>query len=229
MELLNGVGEPISPEFNNQLIHQSGKKTAPPTWLKARLTEDELARLTGTPLIPAADLVPEAKAEPKVTAESVTESPNDDEVKPDSGTKRTPEATASPEAKPSPEIKTSPEAKPGQTSEKVEETDQGSIDPMESEPSPNLKTEALVDAQDKTDDTDQSDVEQAPDDVSEDNSDDLTPPAELIVLDDQAPAPNSDKPSMPVPSASEERLIPTSRLGGSARELLNEDGSLRKP
>ena len=229
MELLNGVGEPISPEFNNQLIHQSGKKTAPPTWLKARLPEDELARLSGTPLIPAADLVPEAKAEPKVTAESVTKSPNDDEVKPDSGTKRTPEATASPEAKPSPEIKTSPEAKPGQTSEKVEETDQGSIDPMESEPSPNLKTEALVDVQDTTDDTDPSDVEQAPDDVSEDNSDDLTPPAEPIVLDDQAPPPNSKKPSMPVPSASEERLIPTSRLGGSARELLNEDGSLRKP
>ena len=217
MELLNGVGEPITPEFNNQLVHQSGKKTAPPTWLKARLTEEELARLSGTPLIPAADLVPEAKAEPKVTAESVTESPNDDEVKPDLGTKRTLEATAS------------PEAKPGQTSEKVEETDQGSIDPMESEPTPNVKTEALVDVQDTTDDTDPSDVEQAPDDVSEDNSDDLTPPAEPIVLDDQAPPPNSEKPSMPVPSASEERLIPTSRLGGSARELLNEDGSLRKP
>ena len=217
MELLNGVGEPISPEFNNQLIHQSGKKTAPPTWLKARLTEDELARLSGTPLIPAEDLVPEAKDEPKVTAESVTESPNDDDVKPDSGTKRAPEATAS------------PEAKPGQTSEKVEETDQGSIDPMESEPSSNLKVDALVDAQDTTDDSDQSDVEQAPDDVSEDNSDDLKPPAETIVLDDHAPAPNSEKPSMPVPSASEERLIPTSRLGGSARELLNEDGSLRKP
>ena len=217
MELLNGVGEPITPEFNNQLIHQSGKKTAPPTWLKARLTEDELARLSGTPLIPAADFVPEAKAQPKVTAESVTESPNDDEVKPDSGTKRTLEATAS------------PEAKPGQTSEKVEETDQGSIDPMESEPSSNLKTDALVDAQDSTDDTDQSDFEQAPDDVSEDKSDDLTLPAEPIALDDQAPPPKIEKPSMPVPSASEERLIPTSRLGGSARELLNEDGSLRKP
>jgi hypothetical protein len=224
MELLNGVGEPITPEFNNQLIHQSGKKTAPPTWLKARLTEEELARLSGTPLIPAAaDLVPESKAEPTakketkpedqpvVTAESLTELLNEDE------------AIASPMAK----------APPKSKSEKVEETDHGpsdgAMDPMGSNPSPNLKTEALVDAQDKTDDTDQSDVEQAPDDVSEDNSDDLTPPAELIVLDDQAPAPNSDKPSMPVPSASEERLIPTSRLGGSARELLNEDGSLRKP
>ena len=233
MELLNGVGEPISPEFNNQLIHQSGKKTAPPTWLKARLTEDELARLTGTPLIPAADLVPEAKAEPKVTAESVTESPNDDEVKPDSGTKRTPEATAS------------PEAKPGQTSEKVEETDQGSIDPTESEPSQNLKTEALVDAQDTTDDTEQSDFEQEPDVANEE----IAPPPEPTATepaateptakdsiskaprsaDDQAPPPISEKPSMPVPSASEERLIPTSRLGGSARELLNDDGSLRKP
>ena len=58
---------------------------------------------------------------------------------------------------------------------------------MESEPTPNLKADALVDAQDTTDDSDQSDVEQAPDDVSEDNSDDLTPPAEPIVLDDQAP------------------------------------------
>ena len=105
----------------------------------------------------------------------------------------------------------------------------GPVDPHGIGAKPKLKADALVDAQDTTDDSDQSDVEQAPDDVSEDNSDDLKPPAEPIVLDDQAPAPNSEKPSMPVPSASEERLIPTSRLGGSARELLNEDGSLRKP
>jgi hypothetical protein len=62
MELLNGVGEPISPEFNNQLIHQSGKKTAPPTWLKARLTEDELARLSDRLSSPPQTLVPRAKS-----------------------------------------------------------------------------------------------------------------------------------------------------------------------
>ena len=229
MELLNGVGEPITPEFNNQLIHQSGKKTAPPTWLKARLTEEELAQLSGTPLIPAADLVPEAKAaaeskaeptakketkpedQPVVTAESLTELLNEDE------------AIASPKAKAAPKSK----------SEKVEKTDHGPSDgamvPMGSNPTPRLKTEALVDAQDTTDDTEQSDFEQEPDVVSEDNSDDLAAPAEPIALDDQAPLPKSEKPSMPVPSASEERLIPTSRLGGSARELLNDDGSLRKP
>ena len=219
MELLNGVGEPITPEFNNQLIHQSGRKTPRPTWLKARLTEDELARLSGTPLIPAEELVPEAKATPEpieeretkpeaqpvVTAESLTASPDDDE------------ATASPKPEASPEA------------EKVEESGNGVSDLMESEPEPKLNADALGDEQDSTDDSDDSTFEQAADDVSKDNSDDLAPPAEPIALDDQAPLPKSEKPSMPVPSASEERLIPTSRLGGSARELLNDDGSLRKP
>ena len=219
MELLNGVGEPITPEFNNKLIHQSGRKTPPPTWLKARLTEDELARLSGTPLIPAEELVPEAKATPEpieeretkpeaqpvVTAESLTESPDDDE------------ATASPKPEASPEA------------EKVEESGNGVSDLMESEPEPKLNADALGDEQDSTDDSDDSTFEQAADDVSKDNSDDLAPPAEPIALDDQAPVRKSEKPSMPVPSASEERLIPTSRLGGSARELLNDDGSLRKP
>ena len=219
MELLNGVGEPITPEFNNQLIHQSGRKTPRPTWLKARLTEDELARLSGTPLIPAEELVPEAKATPEpieeretkpeaqpvVTAESLTASPDDDE------------ATASPKPEASAEA------------EKVEESGNGVSDLMESEPEPKLNADALGDEQDSTDDSDDSTFEQAADDVSKDNSDDLAPPAEPIALDDQAPLPKSEKPSMPVPSASEERLIPTSRLGGSARELLNDDGSLRKP
>jgi hypothetical protein len=211
------------------LIHQSGKKTAPPTWLKARLTEEELARLSGTPLIPAADLVQESKAEPTakketkpedqpvVTAESLTELLNEDE------------AIASPMAKAAPKSK----------SEKVEETDHGpsdgAMDPMGSNPTPRLKTEVLVDAQDTTDDTEQSDFEQEPDVANEE----IAPPPEPTAkdsiskaprsADDQAPPPISEKPSMPVPSASEERLIPTSRLGGSARELLNDDGSLRKP
>ena len=219
MELLNGVGEPITPEFNNQLIHQSGQRATSPTWLKAHLTEDELARLSGTPLIRSEELVPEAKATPEpieeretkpeaqpvVTAEKLTESPDEDE------------ATASPKPEASPEA------------EKVEESGNGVSDLMGSEPEPKLNADALGDEQDSTDDSDDSTFEQAADDVSKDNSDDLAPPAKPIALDDQAPLPKSEKPSMPVPSASEERLIPTSRLGGSARELLNDDGSLRKP
>jgi hypothetical protein len=219
MELLNGVGEPITPEFNNQLIHQSGRRTATPPWMKAQLTQEELTRLSGAPRIPTADLVPEAKAKPEpieeretkpeaqpvVTAENLTESPDEDEV------------TASPKPEASPEAA------------QVEDSDKGVSDLMGSEPEPKLNADALGDEQDSTDDSDDSTFEEAADDLSKDNSDDLAPPAEPIALDDQGPLPKSEKPSMPVPSASEERVIPTSRLGGSARELLNDDGSLRKP
>jgi hypothetical protein len=187
--------------------------------MKAQLTQEELTRLSGAPRIPSADLVPEAKvkpepieeretkpeAQPVVTADNLTESPDEDE------------ATAS----------LKPEASP--ETEKVEESDKGVSDLMGSEPEPQLNADALGDEQDSTDDSDDSTLEEAADDVSENSSDDLTPPAEPIALDDQGPLPKSEKPSMPVPSASEERLVPTSRLGGSARELLNEDGSLRKP
>ena len=219
MELLNGVGEPITPEFNNQLIHQSGRNTTPPLWLKAQLTQEELTRLSGAPRIPSANLLPEAKAQPEpiegretppeaqpaFTAKSLTDSRNEDE------------ATASPK----------PEAPP--EAEKVEEAKNEVRDLMESEPKQRLNADALIDEQNSTDDSDDSTFEEADHDVSEDNSDDLTSPAEPIGLDEQGPLRNSEKPSMPIPSASEERLIPTSRLGGSARELLNEDGSLRKP
>jgi hypothetical protein len=240
MELLNVVGEPITPEFNNQLIHQSGKKTAPPTWLKARLTEGELARLSGTPLIPAADLVPEAKASPKSKAEPTAKKETNPENQPVVTSESLTELLNEDEAIASPKAKAAPKSQ----SEKVDDTDHGpsdgAMDSVGSNPTPTLKIEALIDAQDTTDDTDQSDFEQEPDVVNEE----IAPPTEPTAkeptskdsiskaprsADDQAPPPNSEKPSMPVPSASEERLVPTSRLGGSARELLNEDGSLRKP
>ena len=117
----------------------------------------------------------------------------------------------------------------------------------------------MVDEQDTPEQTDESAFKQAPDGVMEDGvgedgvgedgvdedgvdedvvdedvvkedivSEDIAPPNEPRASD-QAPRLQRDKPSMPVPSASEERLVPTSRLGGSARELLNDDGSLRKP
>jgi hypothetical protein len=108
----------------------------------------------------------------------------------------------------------------------------------------------LVYEQDTPEQIEESAYEQAPDGVREDGvrkdvvgedvvgkgvvkedivSEDIAPPNEPKASDDQAPRLQRDKPSMPVPSASEERLVPTSRLGGSARELLNDDGSLRKP
>jgi hypothetical protein len=241
MELLNGVGEPITPEFNNRLIHQSGQRATSPTWLKAHLTEEELTRLSGAPRIPSADLEPEAK--PVSSAKAVSESPNGDDAKPDSDTEPTPGAKIVQEAAKAPEAETVPEA------EKAIDTKKGATILIESDPTSSSRNDALVDEQDTPEQTDESAFKQAPDGVMEDGvmedgvgedgggedvvkedivSEDIAPPNEPRASD-QAPRLQRDKPSMPVPSASEERLVPTSRLGGSARELLNDDGSLRKP
>ena len=235
MELLNGVGEPITPEFNNRLIHQSGQRATSPTWLKAHLTEEELTRLSGAPRIPSADLEPEAK--PVSSAKAVSESPNGDDAKPDSDTEPTPGAKIVREAAKAPET------------EKAIDTKKRATTLIESDPTSSSRNDALVDEQDTPEQTDESAFKQAPDGVMEDGvmedgggedggsedvvkedivSEDIAPPNEPRASD-QAPRLQRDKPSMPVPSASEERLVPTSRLGGSARELLNDDGSLRKP
>ena len=248
MELLNGVGEPITPEFNNRLIHQSGQRATSPTWLKAHLTEEELTRLSGAPRIPSADLEPEAidkpepllnrttkpEAKPVSSAKAVSESPNGDEAKPDSDIEPTPGARNVQEAAKAPEAETAPGA------EQAADTKKGATTLIESDPTTSPRNDALVDEQDTPEQTNESAYKQSPDvfredvmdeDVVKENlvSEDIAPPNEPKASDDQAPRLQRDKPSMPVPSASEERLVPTSRLGGSARELLNDDGSLRKP
>ncbi|MDG2328652.1 MAG: hypothetical protein P8L48_01160, partial [Synechococcus sp. cluster2_bin.44] len=243
MELLNGVGEPITPEFNNRLIHQSGQRATSPTWLKAHLTEEELTRLSGAPRIPSADLEPEAtdkpepllsratkpEAKPVSSAKAVSESPNGDDAKPDSDIEPTPGAKNVGEAAKAPEAETVPEAEKAPGAEKAIDTKKRATTLIESDPTSSSRNDALVDEQDTPEQTDESVFKQAPDDVREDGvGEDIAPPIEPRALD-QAPRLQRDKPSMPVPSASEERLVPTSRLGGSARELLNDDGSLRKP
>ena len=57
MELLNGLGEPITPVFNNQLIHLKAPSGPKPGWMRPRLTESQLARLSGSPEPEAPELV----------------------------------------------------------------------------------------------------------------------------------------------------------------------------
>jgi hypothetical protein len=168
----------------------------------------------------------------------VSESPNGDDAKPDSDIELTPGAKNVQEAAKAPEA------------EKVANTKKGATTLIEPDPTTSPRSDALVDEQNTPEQTEESAYEQAPDGVREDVmgedvvgegvvgegvvkedivSEDIAPPNEPKASDDQAPRLQRDKPSMPVPSASEERLVPTSRLGGSARELLNDDGSLRKP
>ena len=144
---------------------------------------------------------PEAK--PVSSAKAVSESPNGDDAKPDS------------DIEPTPGAKNVQEAAKAPGAEKAADTKKGATTLIESDPTTSPRNDALVDEQDTPEQTDESANKQAPDDVREDVV------KEDVVGEDIAP-PNE-------PRASEERLIPTSRLGGSARELLNDDGSLRKP
>jgi hypothetical protein len=133
-----------------------------------------------------------------------------------------------------------PEAEKAPGAEKAIDTKKGATALIESDPTSSSRNDALVDEQETPEQTNESAYKQAPDGVSREDvvgedvvkedivSEDIAPPNEPRASD-QAPRLQRDKPSMPVPSASEERLVPTSRLGGSARELLNDDGSLRKP
>jgi hypothetical protein len=163
----------------------------------------------------------------------VSESPKGDDAKPDSDIELTPGAKNVQEAAKAPEA------------EKVADTKKGATTLIEPDPTTSPRNDALVDEQETPKQTDESAYKQAPDGVRREDvvgedvvgedvvkedivSEDIAPPNEPRASD-QAPRLQRDKPSMPVPSASEERLVPTSRLGGSARELLNDDGSLRKP
>ena len=50
MELLDALGEPITPAFNNRLLHLPATPGDRPTWLKGSLSDNALAHLTGEPL-----------------------------------------------------------------------------------------------------------------------------------------------------------------------------------
>jgi hypothetical protein len=169
----------------------------------------------------------------------VSESPNGDDAKPHSDIEPTPGAKNVQEAAKAPEPETAPGA------EKPAETKKWTTTLIESDLTTSPSNDVLVDEQETPEQTDESAYKQAPDGVRREDvvgedvvgedvvkedivSEDIAPPNEPRASD-QAPRLQRDKPSMPVPSASEERLVPTSRLGGSARELLNDDGSLRKP
>ena len=184
MELLNGLGEPITPVFNNQLIHLKAASGPKPGWMRPRLTESQLERLSGSPEPEVLEEVESSPEPPQKTEEKKqekTEQPRD-----------LPQAEIKAEAVIEDEVETPPEAAP---QPKATEESDGQ------EHEPPLAEETLAE-QPSTAETARS-----------------TPPT---------PAP--EKPTEPQEPAEEEtRLMPSSSLGGSARELLNSDGRLRKP
>ena len=181
MELLNGLGEPITPIFNNQLIHLKAASGPKPGWMRPRLTESQLARLSGSPEPEVLEVVESSPEPPQKTEEKKqkkTEQPRD-----------LPQAEIKAEAVVEDEVETKPEAAPQPKA--PEESDK-----QKQEPEPLLAEQP-----------------------SQEETARPTPPT---------PAP--EKPAGPQqPAEQEPKLMPSSSLGGSARELLNSDGRLRKP
>ena len=179
MELLNGLGEPITPIFNNQLIHLKAASGPKPGWMRPRLTESQLARLSGSPEPEVLEVVESSPEPPQKTEEKKqkkTEKPRD-----------LPQAEIKAEAVVEDEVETKPEAAPQPKA--PEESDK-------QEPEPPLAEQ----------------------------------PSQAETARPTPPNPAPEKPAGPQqPAEQEPKLMPSSSLGGSARELLNSDGRLRKP
>ena len=192
MELLDGLGDPITPVFNNQLRATTTHSGVRPIWMQSKLSDEQMARLLGV-------AVPEREESPERDAP-----PPQSELNPDSET----------------------------------ETDSATGRSLQDDPSaPIHSPEAPT--------TEESTMEkQSMDPRPEQN--DSSPPAitaddELQVLSDQSAADKDEsmeagKADKAVPERSirtaeptgeAEKLRITSSLGGSARELLNEDGTQR--
>ena len=191
MELLNGLGEPITPVFNNQLIHLKAPSGPKPGWMRQRLTESQLARLSSSPEPEAPEVVESPPAIPQKAQEKpqTTEQPRE-----------LPQAEIKVEVED--EVKIRPEADPKPTAPAGIDERQPEL-PVAEEP---LAEQPL---------TEQPPTEQPP-------------KAEASLP--TPPTPVQKKPAEPQqPTEEEPKLKPSSSLGGSARELLNSDGRLRKP
>ena len=184
MELLNGLGEPITPVFNNQLIHLKAASGAKPGWIRSRLTDSQLARLSGSPEPEVLEVVEYSPEPPQKTEEKQQEQieqPRD-----------LSQAELKAEAVVEDEVDTQTTAAPQPTAPEENE---------EQEPEPPI-------------------AEQPP----------AEKPSKAATARPTPPTPAPEKQAEPHQPADEEpKLKPSSSLGGSARELLNSDGRLRKP
>ena len=189
MELLDGLGDPITPSFNNQLRAIPARAKQRPVWLQSRLTENELARLVGEPE-PNPEAQTEAEPMPATPAAPHKTTPTDsapDDVSAGTDESQDPAPAAAPtqtaEASTEAEAATAKESDADANAKTTEGNNPTKMEPQQQEP-------AIA--------TPQNSISSKP-----------RPPAPLT------------------PDSKEERLAPTTSLGGSARELLNPDGTQR--
>ena len=182
MELLDGLGDPITPVFNNQLRATQARPGARPAWMQSKLSDEQMARLLG-------DAIAEEQQEPE---QNETQPEN---ARPESSTQGDTSAE-----KPATE----------------DSDDTGRTDPSDrSEPVRNATTDQAVEAEG---------LLTGSADGSTGESETVTGRTDEEASDRQA----SERGTAAIePVIEPERLRITSSLGGSARELLNDDGTQR--
>ena len=200
MELLDGLGDPITPVFNNQLRATAARPGLRPIWMQSKLSDEQMARLLGV-AIPETEQSSERDATPPQTA-----------LNPDSETET--ETEKSIQDNPSTPINTP-------AAPKVEEptVEESTIE------EPTMEQQAMVPSPKQ--------IESSPPATTADDelpvlpdqsADDTEEPLETSKADKAAPERSIRTTE---PASEPEKLRITSSLGGSARELLNEDGTQR--
>ena len=196
MELLDGLGDPITPVFNNQLRAIPARAGSRPAWMKERMEEQDIARLLGEAATETTAVTP-ATATNTPATDSAAEAPSLGEAPP---------STSSAEAGAEiPAARTVPA-----TPQYTEPTSEAEPDAPSTSANTRSESNGAVSTGAVTHD-----------DVSDEDA------ADKDAVDDDIPsAKEAGRPAI-TPSPMEEPLRPTTSLGGSARELLNPDGSPR--
>ena len=195
MELLDGLGDPITPVFNNQLRATAARPGLRPIWMQSKLSDEQMARLLGV-AIPETEQSPEREATPPQT-----------ELNPDSETETAAERSIQDD--PSAPINTPETATVEEPTIEEQSMEKESMDPN---PQQIDSSPPAITADDE--------LPVLPDQSAADSEE----PLETSKADKTAPEGSIRTTE---PAAEPEKLRITSSLGGSARELLNEDGTQR--
>ena len=208
MELLDGLGDPITPVFNNQLRATSTRPGGRPIWMQSRLNDEQMARLLG-----------EAIPEPEQASEREATSQQTE-----------PEPASEPEKSEQAEASTEIHTPVGQTLE-TQTLETQTMDEQTTEEQ-TMDSEA-VGAANSMDNPSQGLIDSStPEIEADDELLRVTDPAaadtekslETSKAEKAVPERNIRKTE---PAVEPEKLRITSSLGGSARELVNEDGTQR--
>ena len=217
MELLNGIGESLEPMFNNQLRAVPEQQNLKPIWLQSSLDDTQLARLLG-----------EAKPEdPSATQELLREedilglegaetaAPNEQVLKEEALKGKAVDEQAMGEQGMD-EKALDREAE----GEELAELEDLKINPAKTT---SLSEAALPETALQETAMPEKEVDTAEGPISRAGT-----PSEPSPEPSKPVTPEPETPSRaPTISIEPERISPTSTLGGSARELLNPDGTLR--